>query len=409
METLAYFHLALAHQAPIPATPVLFLKKGKLFEWSRGKKLASHAKILWLSLLVILSIFGMAREVLAQTLLKRGTSGSEVTQLQRRLQELRYFNQQPTGFFGTITENSVKAFQRDSRLQADGVVGPVTKARLFPNSRFTPVPNSRFTPVLTNQSQTSSILRRGSRGAQVTQLQQRLGILGYFDVQPTGVFGSVTEDAVRAFQEDYRLQADGVVGARTQATLLTAEADASVARRITSQSFNILPSPANFSATNEVEFGTPLREPLPREVDVLRRGDRTPAVKRLQRELRTKGFDPGPVDGNYGAQTEEAVWDFQRNNNLVPSGIADRETLSALGLDTIGKSPKNRYVVVVPVENNNTLSEVRSKTGSENATQVKSRRGEYVNAGSFDNRQSAESLSHQLRASGLDARVEYLR
>ncbi|NEP02896.1 MAG: peptidoglycan-binding protein [Symploca sp. SIO2E9] len=403
METLAYFHLALTHQASTPATPVLSMEKGILFEWSRGKKLASHAKILWLSLLVILSIFGMAREVLAQTLLKRGARGSEVTQLQRRLQELRYFNQQPTGFFGSITENAVRAFQLDSRLQVDGIVGPATEVRLFPDSRF-----GSALPI---SSQTSGTLRRGSRGTQVSQLQQRLQNLGYFNRQPTGFFGSITENSVRAFQRDYRLQIDGVVGARTQNTLLAASPNESIAVFPPPQVPAISTVPVSSFSTSSFpqKFGDPLREPMTTEVDVLRRGDRGPEVERLQLKLRREDFYQGSVDGNYGVQTEDAVWDFQIANGLAATGTADQATLSALGLDAIGKLSKNRYVVVVPVQNNNTLFEVRSVTGFANATTTKSRRGDYVNAGSFDDRQSAESFSHQLRANGLDARVEYLR
>ncbi|NEO29546.1 MAG: peptidoglycan-binding protein [Symploca sp. SIO3C6] len=401
METLAYFHLALEHQAPKPATPILSLEKGKFWDWFRGKKLASHVKILWLSLLIILSIFGMAREVLAQTLLKRGASGSEVIELQLRLQELRYFNREPTGFFGSITEEAVRAFQRDSRLQVDGIVGPATEARLFPNSRLT--------STLSSQSQTSSILRRGSRGREVDQLQRLLGILGYFDLQPTGFFGRVTENAVRAFQQNYGLQVDGVVGASTYNTLWAISADASTPR-ISSPPSDIYIPPPNSPSTNVLMYGDPLGRSMAREVDILKRGDRGPAVEGLQRELSRQGFYYRyRVDGNYGVQTENAVSNFQRANGLAANGIADRKTLSALGLDVTGKSPKNRYVVVVPVENNNTLSQVRYVVGFDNATLGKLRQGEYVNAGSFADRQSAESLSHQLRANGLDARVEYLR
>ncbi|NET05276.1 MAG: peptidoglycan-binding protein [Symploca sp. SIO2B6] len=404
METLAYFHLALEHQAPKPACPILSLEKGKFWDWFRGKKLASHVKILWLSLLIILSIFGMAREVLAQTLLKRGASGSEVTQLQRRLRELNYFNQQPTGIFGSITENAVRAFQRDSRLEVDGIVGPATEARLFPGSRSV--------SVIPSQSQFSSTLRRGFRGTQVTQLQQRLQNLGYFNQQPTGIFGRVTENAVRAFQRDYGLQIDGVVGARTQNTLLAVSANRPRTMLPPPEPLAISKLPLTTLSTDSSPriFGDNLRLSLPREIDILQRGDRGPAVEGLQRELSRQGFYYRyRVDGNYGVQTENAVSNFQRANGLAANGIADRKTLSALGLDVTGKSPKNRYVVVVPVENNNTLSQVRYVVGFDNATLGKLRQGEYVNAGSFADRQSAESLSHQLRANGLDARVEYLR
>jgi hypothetical protein len=59
----------------------------------------------------------------------------------------------------------------------------------------------------------AELLKRGSRGPLVVQLQQKLGI------PADGVFGPQTGHAVRRFQARKRLTVDGVVGAQTAQAL----------------------------------------------------------------------------------------------------------------------------------------------------------------------------------------------
>lgn len=66
----------------------------------------------------------------------------------------------------------------------------------------------------------------------------------------------------------------------------------------------------------------------------LRRGDRGEAVKRLQRALKKKGFEPGKIDGDFGGGTEAALIAFQWSEGLLADGIAGPRSLAALGLDT---------------------------------------------------------------------------
>lgn len=56
-------------------------------------------------------------------------------------------------------------------------------------------------------------LKRGSRGAEVKTLQTRLNLMA------DGIFGPLTEEAVKEFQRRKGLTADGVVGAKTRAAL----------------------------------------------------------------------------------------------------------------------------------------------------------------------------------------------
>lgn len=54
---------------------------------------------------------------------------------------------------------------------------------------------------------------------------------------------------------------------------------------------------------------------------------------RLQQALADRKFDPGPIDGDFGDQTEAAVQAFQTSAGLSHDGVAGPRTLAALGLD----------------------------------------------------------------------------
>lgn len=64
----------------------------------------------------------------------------------------------------------------------------------------------------------TALLGRGSVGEAVRDLQQNLSALGY-PLAADGIFGRDTEKAVRAFQRDHGLDADGIAGPRTFAAI----------------------------------------------------------------------------------------------------------------------------------------------------------------------------------------------
>lgn len=61
-----------------------------------------------------------------ETLSKYGSSGSEVTQIQKKLKAWGYYNGSIDGIYGTKTVNAVKYFQRKNGLTVDGVAGTQT-------------------------------------------------------------------------------------------------------------------------------------------------------------------------------------------------------------------------------------------------------------------------------------------
>ena len=74
------------------------------------------------------SLIGNAK---SQDLIYLGSWHSEVPSIQKILGQKGYFNHEITGYYGEITKNAVTRFQRDSGIKADGIVGPVTRGKLY--------------------------------------------------------------------------------------------------------------------------------------------------------------------------------------------------------------------------------------------------------------------------------------
>ncbi len=55
-------------------------------------------------------------------------------------------------------------------------------------------------------------------------------------------------------------------------------------------------------------------------------------IRQIQQALSDQGFNPGDVDGQWGPQTEQALTEFQTQQNLSRTADLDQETLSALGV-----------------------------------------------------------------------------
>jgi peptidoglycan hydrolase-like protein with peptidoglycan-binding domain len=155
-----------------------------------------------------------------------GDSGSGVTRLQDLLRRAGYLSGPSTGFFGAATQEALVRFQQANRLTADGFAGQAViaareSAPALGNAIATiPVINTRpATTAPAPAAAFSRMLMVGDGGDDVRSLQRKLIDLRYYGGSVTGVFGEVTEAAVRNFQRDKNLPIDGIVGARTAALL----------------------------------------------------------------------------------------------------------------------------------------------------------------------------------------------
>lgn len=66
----------------------------------------------------------------------------------------------------------------------------------------------------------ASAFQEGDWGQEVAQIQTQLGTLGYNAGEADGDFGAATTAAVKAFQQDRGLAADGVIGAATYQAIM---------------------------------------------------------------------------------------------------------------------------------------------------------------------------------------------
>ncbi len=79
---------------------------------------------------------GVAVEEVAAAVLRQGSKGSEVKEVQRRLKQWGYYNGSVDGVFGAGTRAAVVAFQKKNGLTADGVVGKATYKALGMTSAY---------------------------------------------------------------------------------------------------------------------------------------------------------------------------------------------------------------------------------------------------------------------------------
>jgi peptidoglycan hydrolase-like protein with peptidoglycan-binding domain len=201
--------------------------------------------------------------------LATGDSGEDVKRIQERLIALDYYNGKISGDYLEGTTFGIKLFQENNGLNATGAADIETQRKLFSESAL-----SRFAEATENASGLGDIndvvitsdgaqqgaaqyeieyngkLTRGAQGSRVKQIQQRLTELHYFSGPISGNYMNQTIDAVKAFQANNGLTADGITGAETWSALfnLTYALDASATPRPTPE-----PAPIPYFLTVDVK------------------------------------------------------------------------------------------------------------------------------------------------------------
>ena len=255
--------------------------------------------------------------------LRRGDRGTAVFTLQRQLN--RITKDYPflglltvDGIFGSRMTETVKRFQKQFNLTADGVVGRQTWYKI--SYIYVSV---KDLAELTSEGETAAgtlsdgtwggtVLRVGSSGSAVEQLQFWLNTLAQYEssipsVTVDGVYGSGTAGAVRAFQRRYGLSVDGVVGRATWTEL-----------------YNQFRSIQSDNGRPNAYPGTALRQ-----------GSSGQNVRLVQFWLKIArtvypSLNALTVDGKFGAATTRAVKAWQSRTGLTVDGVVGRLTFQSL-------------------------------------------------------------------------------
>ncbi len=90
-----------------------------------------------------------------QAIARQGSTGEQVRLIQNRLIAQGYLSGPADGIFGAQTADAVRRFQQARGITVDGIAGVVTMTAL------------------------GILFRQGSRGEDVTSIQQKLKTLGY--------------------------------------------------------------------------------------------------------------------------------------------------------------------------------------------------------------------------------------
>lgn len=363
MENLAYLYAASVYE-DLPSSEIISVSslfdKAAIPNWNR---LSGKAWKYMLPLALILSVLNAYSSALA---LQQGDRGPSVRNLQTELKRTGFYQAPLTQVYDVSTEQAVRRFQKAAGLEVTGVAGPVTIQKLDgwevteekpqaqkptaesstekkPSSRNiqaqkpsvesstekkpnrqnsqakkTSVENSQAKKpsgevTVATKRRDSNFLQRGDEGEDVKTLQERLRVAGFYYGNSTGLFGPITEDAVKRFQEAYKLEIDGIVGPATQ-------------RR--------LPPTGIGTGEDTTRQGT--------SQDKLRLGDSGEAVRVVQEQLIKAGYLQGEPNGYYGPYTADAVKRFQAKNYLAASGVAGPTTRSKLH-DLVSSSAKSDF------------------------------------------------------------------
>ncbi len=331
MENLAYLHLAYAYEDGTPSELISLsslLNNATAPDWGR---LSGKAWKYMLPLALSLSILSAVSTVMA---LEKGDQGPSVRNLQQKLKSAGFYQAPITQVYDASTEESVRRFQKAAGIQVNGVVGPTTLQKLDnwqvkkPTTATTQAKKTAATTQtkktsttsavnsVTNQRRDSNYLMKGDEGENVRVLQERLRVAGFYYGNATGIFGPITEESVKRFQDSYNLNVDGIVG------------------------------PATLSKLPPVGIGDGEEAPQkPADRSKLRLGDRGEPVRLLQEHLIQAGYLEGEPNGYYGPYTADAVKRFQAANFLAASGVAGPTTRAKL-YGSINTTPKSDFSVL---------------------------------------------------------------
>ena len=182
----------------------------------------------------------------------------------------------------------------------------------------------------------------------IIAIQQRLVDLGFLDLEgdePTTYFGTMSEEALKAFQSANSLEPSGIASYETLKKLFSSDALGASGEtfipEVTAPENETEPTSSTESTTESADstkapsVSTNVDAPITiNDSTVYQSGDDHEDIKAIQErlvELLYLSFDEGDSPTTYyGPGTETAITNFQESNGLSATGIADAETLRVL-------------------------------------------------------------------------------
>lgn len=261
------------------------------------------------------------------TPLREGERSENVTYVKRLINALSNVYGELTPIdvnedYNTALTDNIRTFQRLLSLEETGIVDERTwnyLNELYRQESSNTVFELGFRPY------PATPLRQGSRGLDVRYIQaalQRLRVVyqNIPQIAVDGIFGAQTAEAVRAFQRNAGLNADGIVGSNTWNALNNAILNIAEPTVTAQKEEKPITAPV-------VKERKKLNEKVPFERP-LRAGSVGNDVGKMKKALLEKGYlDKNVADGDiFGIGTRRAVELLQKDAGLTPTGRVDEET-----------------------------------------------------------------------------------
>lgn len=206
----------------------------------------------------------------------------------------------------TSTNEVSKPATQTTTKPAESVV-VVPPAKTTTTTSVTAAKSTATAKAVTSAKQTKyPTLKSGSKGAAVTDMQNKLKKTKLYTGKVNGVYDTATKKAVIAFQKKYKLKADGIAGTAT------------------------------LSKLDSVIAATKTTTAAVKKYPTLKQGSQGKAVKDMQNKLIKTKIYKGKALGKYDTATKKAVIAFQKKYKLTADGIAGPVTLAKL--DSVTKS-----------------------------------------------------------------------
>lgn len=225
------------------------------------------------------------------------------------------------GVFGESTQEAVEVFQDIFNLTPDGIVGKSTWYKLiylYTGMTGLSELNSEGQKYFNSPFEYPNSIEFGDEGENVSVSQYLLQVVSWFypqipTIEITGVFDEATQNATRQLQKLYNLPETGVLDATTWDYLYRSFVGV---RTSLDDAISPIEKEAEYLSTLNLSYGDTGNE-----------------VQNLQRRLNAITTNQGEKileNGVLTRQTRMRIMDFQRSNNLNPTGILDAPTLTAL-------------------------------------------------------------------------------
>ncbi len=224
-----------------------------------------------------------------------GEKSDAVRKMQNALKKQGFYRGTVDGSFGQATRSAVYRFQKSLGIKADGKPGNTTLTALYEGKSAINTVTTKKAAALKVKDPHS--LYYGCTGSRVKKLQQALKAAGYYKGAIDGVYGDLTELAVRKFQTAKKMHVDGIAGSKTLSRLNRAQ--------------------------DKVKIGTSF---------ILAVGSKGDTVGSAQRKLKALGYDTTAITlfGQYDKATADVVKLWQKNTGRDVTGTLSESQYNSL-------------------------------------------------------------------------------